>query len=507
MIKLWANYWRAAVAILMFLTLGLWNISGPLPWWDEGWTLSVARNVVERGSYARLLDGNLTAHGLEAAVPVIEMVVFSFRLFGVGLWQGRIPGVLCATLALGLLFLLTQRMFSRRVAWGAMATSLLLAPHPQIHTLIQGRQVLAELPMFVALLGGLLCADQAARRQFWLLIPALGLLTLALAIKAQTLPFLVVGMGVGVVVALLLRRWRYAAILAISLIGSYLLLPQMYVLFNWLANPPFRAKEVTGLVGIIAFVTEPGNRVFALTIFLTFGLSSMLGLLDGLWHSWNDARAGQDIDGIVLRMLVIGLAGSWLAWFVLLSVGSPRYMFPPIFFATPFLAALLDRLTNGYDFFGILQRMTAPLRERKLTRASAAAWLAALILMIALPLTLLTLTRYYLLNSDDSAQQTADYFNTQSKPDALIETYESELHFLLNRRYHWPPDQIHVELNKRSLLGQQTPIEYDPLAANPDYLVIGEFARGNNLYVPVIESGSFRLVQTIGGYDLYVRVR
>jgi hypothetical protein len=506
-IKLWASHWRAVAAILAFLAVGLWNLGGPPMWWDEGWTLSLARNVVERGSYARLLDGNLAANGMEAAVPVTELVALSFRLFGVGVWQGRLPGVLSTVVALGLLFVLTRRMFDQRVAWSAMGVALLLAAHPQINALIQGRQVLAELPMFAVLLGGVLCADQSARRQYWLILPAIGLLALALIMKAQTLPFFVIGMCVGMGVALLLRRWRYAATLAICLIISYLLLSPMQVFFNWLANPPLHPKAVTGLVEIIAFVTEPGNRVFALVLFLTFGLPSALGLLDGIWQCWQARHTNLEADGIVLRMTMIGMSGSWLAWFVLLSVGAPRYMFMPVFFATPFLAMLLDRLTNRYDVFGMLQRMTSPLRERRFSRDSGSVWLAVLILVVTLPLSMVNLTRYYLLYSDDAAQQTAAYFNTQSAPDTRIETYESELHFLLNRNYHWPPDQTHVELNKRSLLGWKTTVDYDPLAADPEYLVVGIYARENGLYKPVIAAGHFRLLQQIGVYDLYVRVR
>jgi hypothetical protein len=168
---------------------------------------------------------------------------------------------------------------------------------------------------------------------------------------------------------------------------------------------------------------------------------------------------------------------------------------------------LLYRLTNGYDLFGMLQRMTAPLRERRFSRDSGAGWLAVLILIVTLPLSMVNLTRYYLLYSDDAAQQTAAYFNTQSAPDTRIETYESELHFLLNRNYHWPPDQVHVELNKRSLLGWKTTVDYDPLADDPEYLVVGIYARENGLYKPVIAAGHFRLLQQIGVYDLYVRVR
>ena len=50
-------------------------------------------------------------------------------------------------------------------------------------------------------------------------------------------------------------------------------------------------------------------------------------------------------------------------------------------------------------------------------------------------------------------------------------------------------------------------IDYDSLAANPDYLVVGTFGEGNGLYDRVIASGAFRLLQSYGHYAIYERVR
>jgi hypothetical protein len=91
--------------------------------------------------------------------------------------------------------------------------------------------------------------------------------------------------------------------------------------------------------------------------------------------------------------------------------------------------------------------------------------------------------------------------------DSIIETYDSELFFLLERPYHYPPDQIHVELNRRTFLNQHVSIDYDPLAADPDYLVAGPHSKLWKLYDDAVQSGSFRLVQAYGRYDIYERVR
>ena len=113
----------------------------------------------------------------------------------------------------------------------------------------------------------------------------------------------------------------------------------------------------------------------------------------------------------------------------------------------------------------------------------------------------------YFVKADASALEVVDFLNTRTSSDSIIETYDSELFFLLNRPYHYPPDQIHVELNRRTFLKQHLSIDYDPLAADPDYLVVGPYSKLWKLYDRAVQSGSFRLVQPYGRYDVYQRVR
>lgn len=364
--------------------------------------------------------------------------------------------------------------------------------------------------MLACLTVGLVFLHNARRGRIWLLA-AIPVLSLAIIIKAQSGPFLAVGLLSGMGAALLLRRWRSLTSVGIVL-AAYPLARLLNVLwFQSLRGHIIAAQEITGLMDVSGFVLTASNRAFALEIFLSFGLPTALGLLYGVWKLARDWRASQHgaeaQDGLILRVILLALAGSWLAWFLLLSSGVPRYLFPPAFLGSIFLADLLRDCVGQGGMLGVLRGLTAPLRERRISWAAGRAWLATLIVLVALPLTALSLTRYYLLFSDDSAQRTAAFFNTQTPPDTRIETYESELHFFLDRPYHWPPDQIHVELNRRSLLGQATAVDYDPLASDPDYLVVGDFARGNQLYQPAIDGGSFRLLQRIGGYEIYERVR
>jgi hypothetical protein len=113
----------------------------------------------------------------------------------------------------------------------------------------------------------------------------------------------------------------------------------------------------------------------------------------------------------------------------------------------------------------------------------------------------------YFSKADDSVFRVAGFLNDQTPTNSLIETYDSELFVLLDRRYHYPPNQIHMDLNRRTFLGQDIPIGYDPIAADPDYLVVGPHSKLWRLYDPVLKTGAFRLLRAYSRYDVYERVR
>jgi hypothetical protein len=495
------------IAGLLIIT-GLWNLAGPAMWWDEGWTLSVARNWVERGHYGRLLDGQLAPPGLEASFTVTTPVALAFRLFGIGIWQGRLPGVVFMVAALALLYFLAQRLYDRRVAIGTLFVLLLMPMHPQLHPLIMARQVLGETPMFCYMLAGYTCFFVALRRPLVWLPLATFWWGITVITKAQVVPFWVASLGVPLGVSLFRRQWRTAALLGIGLIGSWMISYPIVWLWSLMINGhTLPVIPISGIYEITALVLIPFNRLFALWIVLLVGLPTLFGLC---YAAWRQLR-GYDrpaMEGRVetLRLALLTLSGSWFAWFVFLSVGVPRYVYPATFVGSIFVAALLNDITDHYSLQSTLNRATTILRG-KLNRQVAGAWLAIGILALTVPITLLTLNNYYFSYTDTSAVDVANFLNTQTPPNALIETYESEVHFLLERRYHYPPDQIHVELNRRSLIHQNVTIDYDPLAANPDYLLVGRFAREDKLYQPVIDSGAFRLLRAYGDYRLYERVR
>jgi hypothetical protein len=483
--------------------------SAPPLWWDEGWTLTVARTWVERGHYGRLLDGQLAPPGLEAAFPVTAPIALSFRLLGVGVWQGRLVGVLFTLGTLALIYYLALHLYDRSVAIGTLIVLLFMSMHPDLHPVLMGRQVLAELPMLFYLLAGYACFLLALRQSLWFIPAVMIFWGIALVTKAQVLPFWIFSLLIPLLMMLFKRNWKLAGLIGISLSGScvasqlFLWLQQLLLQGHTLAVTP-----IHGLYDVTAFVPMAWKRLQALIMILTVGSPALPGLCYTAWQFLtNRANAGQCIDVTITRIALLTLACSWLAWYAFFSVAWPRYLFPATFMGSMFTAALLADLTNGFRLSSMFKHTVDGLRHLQFRRQSSGGLLAILLIATASSVTLQTLYRSYVLYSDASALRVADFLNTHTAPNALIETYDSELFFLLDRRYHYPPDQIHVELNRRTFLGQAMPIDYNPLTAEPDYLVVGRHSKLWQLYNPVLRSGSFQPLRTYGRYDIYQRVR
>lgn len=482
----------------------------PMPWWDEGWTMAVARNWVERGHYGQLLNDRLAQIGLTAAFPTVASVALSFKVFGVGIVQARLVLVAYTLVALALLYRLGRRLFDRRVARVALIV-MMIAGEPDFQPLFLGRQVLAEMPMLVGLLVGYAAFDRALRGSAgWLLI-AIGAWGMGLIAKQQALPFWAVSLLLPIGWAALTRQWRISRYLVIGLIGGYAAMRLLPIGISALVGQPISGPVLEGLVDVTALVLLPEVRLMLLLLVVQFGLPTAIGLIYGLRHVWHATET--DRARATLHWMVWSLAASWFAWYVLLSRGSPRYAVPPVLIGSVFVAACLSDLTHGFQFRSIL--------SGRLNRRS----LGAGLMLVALVTTLLFSLRWLgglwadVQHSDAPVQETAAFLNTQTPPGSLIETYNSELFVLLQRPYHFPPDQTSVALIRdvtRANFGATIVLSaddlawlnYDALTADPDYIVIGQANElWRRLYDPVLKTERVRRVYANRVYEIYERVR
>jgi hypothetical protein len=495
----------ATLAIALFANLD----RTPPPWWDEGWTLTIARTWAERGLFARLSEGNLAPSGLSASPPTTAIVTLAFRFLGTGVTQARLAIAIVSLLSLAIVYYLVLRLYDRRTALATLVVGSLMSMHPQANPVTMGRQVLAEPLMLLLLVVGALFLFLALERSFWFCPLAAVFWGIAAIVKAQFLPFWAVSLAIPLGVALLKRQWHITIVMTFGLVGGYLAYRESLVALGWWLSPQIIAEiPFSGLVEAVAFVPVLSNRLLAFSNVLKFELPLLVGLVYGGWvilRDWN--RAQDNENPKVVQLSLWAFAASWLGWYLLFAnAGIPRYLYPPAFVGSIFLAVLIRDLTGGFDVCGTLKRAALMADRRRVTPEGLRALFAIFLTALAVPFTLLILGWFFLVDTNTSAQQMAQYIDTHAPAGALVESYDSELFFFLNHPYHYPPDQTHVDLIRRTL-DSSVHIGYDPLAANPDFLVVGPFSSGWHLYDELLARDTFRLIETKGAYKLYERFR
>jgi len=494
----------ALAVLLLSLTYRIEEI--PPFWFDEGWVMSVARNWAELGRYAQLLDGRpIPPSMLNIGLPAVAPITLSFRLFGVGVWQGRLPGVVFTIGALCLLYHLALCLWGRKVALGTLFVALFMSGPSELNPVVMGRQALGEMPAVFFLLAGY---DSFLfwRRCPLLLLPLAALFWgLAAATKMQVLPFLVAGLVAPIVVAFARQRRRAVVPMLTGLFG----LLACFWFFRLVQEGLLQTQmfpEKMGLYSVTAIVPVLAVRVVATALLLLFGLPALLGICYEAWqYGTGRTKLWHDNDADTVRLSLFFLVTSWMAWYLLLSIGWPRYLFVPVFVGSMFAAVMLCDLAKEFSIPATVKSAADTILHLRFGRNNLFA-LAAVLLFVFVPLTVINMY-FGFARPDRSSREVAEFLNTATPPDALIETYDMELFVLLNRRYSYPPNDVTLRLIRRSFMGQNVGVDYDPMAVDPDYLVVGPSGRFWRLYDPILQTGAFRLVLDKSRYQVYERIR
>jgi hypothetical protein len=520
------------------LTIRLEHV--PPLFFDEAWLLSLARNWVEVGHYGHFRDGEpIPPTILNTGFPLAAPIALSFRLLGIGIWQGRLPGVLFSLGALALLYHLANRLHDRTTAAVTLGMVLFppgtalfytmflgrmeLRPEMHLHPLLLGRMAYGEMAALFYLLAGYVSFLSAWRR------PRLGILLaacswgLSLHTKTQTLPFLAFSLLVALLVMAARRRYKPVFLLAAGLLGTLI----AFLLLGWFQELVLRStslynRQTHNVYGVLkdpdaifTYVLTLSVRVRIITLLwsISIGLPLLISVVYAARSIPKEARSDlADGSHLTVRLALLVLVGSWFVWWSLLSIGYFRYLLPVIFLGSIFMAVLAVDVTR--------RSMTSVGRDglARFPRSWRSASLGRRILLVVYLIlwvypTAEALRGILTVEAETSAKQVAEFFNTRTSPDARIETYESPLFLLLTRRYHYPPDRVQTQVNRRLSTGSDARVEYDALAADPDYLVVGPMSRlfKPYLYDPVLNEGHFRMLKKYGdyhgGYVVYERVR
>ncbi|MGI6379402.1 MAG: ArnT family glycosyltransferase [Anaerolineae bacterium] len=504
------------VLVLVFLFVE--PDKAPALWYDEGWTLAQARNWVEHGHYGYYLLGEpvpptIATRGLPAVAPIAA----SFRLFGIGLPQGRLPGRLFMLGALAALWYLGARVYGRRAAWATLLVAILCAWIPDVNPVWHGRQVWAEGPMlFYLLVGYVLFLTGFDRPALWPLAWLFWGLTLRT--KPQVTPFFAVALLVPLLWSLSRGYRRQSVAFGLGLGGAVgastlLSLVETKAVGFWesevWASGAVRVVSNADLLRTYVFVSAPHVRANAMLILGIVGLPLVVGVSSAIpkWlASWREERTFVPTDWVELSLWCF--SASWLAWYALLAIAWPRYLFPAWLVGSLYAGEFVAKTTRGVGLPDLVRRAFEPLRSRQGWGKGGAAFLV----LVVLPAMTL-LTAYGTVNmareeqTSESAYELARWLGEHASEDAVVETMDSELVFVLDERIHYPPDEIPHLLNRRLFLGEEVEVAYDPLQADPDYLVVGQFGRMWGLYGDAIVGEELRLQETIGPYQIYAQTR
>jgi len=367
-----------------------------------------------------------------------------------------------------------------------------------------GRQVLGEVPGLFFLVAGLALwletwESSSARR-----LVAVGLL-FGLAVVTKNQYLLVIAPAVAAAWLINLVYWKapqrlfvLPGVLAVACYGVWQGYTVLYL------GPATALENLTLLrdaTAGAALVFSPSQMRMALQDLLAFKV--FLGLLlpvlaYGLTLAVRRDRVSE-LWGLIYLLIAVNLG-----WYVVASIGWPRYAFPGLALAALFVAKLFCDLTGGFHWDYAAVRQALRLGDASLPRETlrGVAW-ASLAVMILLPLA--QTARSIIAPPFDGPDAMAAYLNQNVPTNAIIETWEPEMGFLTNHNYHFPPAALLNNAVAYIWLNGQPPAQlYDfTKPVPPPYVLVGTFGRWVGLYPEQQLTTRYQLLTRIGDYELY----
>lgn len=493
----------AAVIVLVFLAL--YHLADfPSTWFDEGSHLHVPKTLVRFGMYADYSSEGFRHYGPTIGVgPTVMLPIAAmFRAFGIGLLQARLVMVLYLLAAVYAFYRLAHQLGGARLAW--VATALLVASRG-VSLLEYGRQVLGEVPgLFFVLAGFVLWFSAWEKGAWWKLVASGVLFGLAMVTKYQYLLVLAPTLGLAWLANLLYYRTlpQRTFIVTGTIAAACFALWQAYlILYLGPATAGENLAMLRQFTSGAALVFSPELMKGGLKELVSFKV--YLGwLIPVLIYGFVRAlpRRRESQQWATLFILVVFN----LVWYVVASISWLRYAFPGLAIASLFVARLFSDLTGnfrpGLASMWAALRQRQPILQHQVLSLAMLAWLA---LMIALPLG--QTAQEIVLPAFNAPAAMAAYLDEHVSQQALIETWEPEMGFLTDHNYHFPPPLLLNTAVGYMWFGGPPPAqEYDFVQAErPEYVLVGEFARWVSLYPVDILSTQYKLVTTIGAYELY----
>lgn len=476
--------------------------------WDEGWNLAPAVNLIQHGHYGVYLLGVPVPPVLSGTTALLTVCSLSVSIFGTGVWQPRLIFLLISCVGLFLLYLLSQRLHGRTIAILALSLATLLTPL-NLTFGFHGPQIFGEVPMLTMLWGAALILIGGGA---WRCIAAAILFSLAINFKVQLGPMLFLSSAFVGLLALI--QHRYKAAFELASVGF-----MTYVLSTFI-NPSFfsgvidlfvtvkpeaarvlpedYAQRIIGLLTLnydLRFALRTlGMFIDSAPFFIFAALFAVVQLSKQLRNSMPANLLSHDVSTLLNTLALI-----WTAWFLLLSVGYPRYLFPAVAMLTPSAACALESV--------IQSSLKWYKHNSKETSIPAILGFSALTLLICqVSWTIKTLMILFTLDWQPlSTIRVADKLNSIANGNIVVESVESELFPFLRSKYYFPSE--YEIMQHAESFQSQVPLKPDLRPRmRGDIIVIGSFAKSydwypqdqwNGKYSPIFSDGEYKIIQKL----------
>lgn len=471
----------------------------PAPWFDEGYVTHPANVLTQRGVYGTYsVSGYWPFDPLAATGPTMVLpVAVMFKLFGVGTTQARIVPTIYSLITVIGLYALGTRLYGRTAGFAAALLLIAIPWVPDVRLLLVGRQALGE-PGAIALetLGLVLLYESWRRKSPWWSIGAGVAFGFGLVSKLQSGFALMPALLIITAARLWVYRKRFVATLTPVLIT--IIITVSWQLIQRLGMPENLRIESSQLQvdgATTHFITGLFGRTLtttALSIAGAIGLGAILGIWR-LWHAFMQAgksfRNLTEAQWMEIFLVVSGL--TFVVWFTLFSVGWPRYTYVAITWS-----GLLLAKTAWDVLMWLNQRIKLPQR-------AAYGGLAIALTGIGLWSNLQPLQDFH----DTELDATAEYIKANIPQDAVIESWEWQLDALSGHwEFHHPDGEtVYKAIHQYSHEGIPFNLEYDPLQADPDYLIVGPYAIWTRIYDTPAVYDNFETVAQVGEYTIMRR--
>lgn len=504
-----SRWWLIAggVWLVVFAALSLYRLEDyPVTWFDEGSHLHVPKALVQHGVYADPSSEGYRYFGPAVGVgPTVMLPIAGvFGVAGIGLLQARVVMALYLIAAMALLTVAAWRLFGLEVA---IVASMLAGLSSGVNMLYLGRQALGEVPALAFTLLGIVLwwrsLDAAGWRNapLWASGVAFGLAGLT---KNQSALLIAATLAALYVVDRVYYRKLTPLHVAVPLAGVVGFLASGYLLYTLLIGG---AENVLATLRLMrdasagaAFTFSPGRLLSSLKFLAgpdDFGFWGLPGLAYGLVLSRRRDLPGLR-QGFVALFVVVGLA-----WYSVASIGWTRYAFPALAVNSIFVAKLVVDVVRALATSGEAPAETTA----RMGRAVAVSLGVAVLLGYSLQ----AQARPLIQADDRTPQAVARFLDLSVSRSEVIETWETELGFLTDHRYHYPPSgRLDLAVRSKWQTGAVAAPEYDPIVeARPDYLVVGPFAKYTGIYDTFLRDDSrsprprLSLIAAIGQYDVY----